>query len=173
MHYRSALSGILAGLVVGVALGQRIKSDSFRGSDPIEYRKAEPSTGPLRLDSLVLKREPGLTALIRYELTVSRGGDVTYRGSSDYPEPAPSDHAVLGKAGELFGWISPRAFDQLASLTIWPERSSNDAYFPPIDAPYVELTFFFSKVLLGEGQPEFIGAVENVLREVQWATPTP
>ena len=168
MQYLAAILTLCIGLVVGWSAGLRSAPSPYV---PVESRRVpyltEPAASRLRLDSLVLKRNPGLSPRPQYEINFSDNGRVFYRGYARWEglDPRPE---ILGRAGEYSTRIDPSDFRQLVSLAMWPEGLSVNPPLAPIDAPYAEVTLFFSKVLIGEGDPEFASMIEQALSGAEW-----
>lgn len=168
MQYLAAILMLCIGLVVGWSVGLRSAPSPYV---PVESRRVpyltEPAASRLRLDSLVLRRKSGFSPRPQYEISFSDNGRVVYRGSVRGSGLAPGTE-ILGRAGDYFTRIEPSEFKQLVSLAMWPERWSVNMPPPPIDAPYAEVTLFFSKVLIGEGDPEFAQMIEQALSGAEW-----
>ena len=166
----AALQYIAAVVMLGIGLAAGwILCERSASTERIPYVLAEPAAGRLRLDSLVLKRNPGLTPRPQYEISINAGGGVTYRGHRSSRSPG-SGTQVFGREGEYSGRIELHEVQQLVSLAIWPERSSDSRPVAGFDSPYAELTLFFSKVLIGGGDPEFASLIEELLSGTQWDT---
>lgn len=170
MRYVTALATFCIGLMAGWILGERSASPPNGNaieSRRVPYHFAEPAAGRLRLDSLVLKRNPGFTPQPQYDIAISDAGVVTYRGYSNAGAPLPASQ-VLGRAGKYSTRIDRDEFSRLASLAIWPEHSSGSTPIVGFDSRHAELTLFFSKVLVGEGDPEFASLIEELLSGASW-----